>query len=108
VPYLVSGPAELCPQFRHAIATIVTDPPVEVTVEKRECGYPQDDSPTGSQKLAEFGQGAVVVLDVLQDVNQYHAVEGTMRGGRVDGSVQNLHRLLTREPLAQPADASLG
>src|SRR3984885_10196524 len=108
VPYLVSGPRELRPQFRPAIAAIVTDLPVEVTVEQRECGYPQDGSPSGSQEPGEFSQRAVVVLDVLEDVDQYHAVEGAVGGGRVDGSVQDLHRLLTRESLAQPADAPLG
>src|ERR1700722_4315784 len=108
VPHLVSGPRELRPQFRPAIAAIVTDLAVEVTVKERECGYPQDDSPAGPQEPADFSQGAVVVLDVLEDVDQYHAVEGTAGGGRVDGSVQGLHRLLTRESLAQPADAPLG
>src|ERR1700722_15082859 len=91
VPHVVSGPRELRPQFRPAVAAKVTDLAVEVTVEERKCGYPQDGSPAGPQEPAEFSQGAVVVLDVLQDVDHYHAVEGTAGDGRVDGPVQDLH-----------------
>jgi hypothetical protein len=85
----------------------VTDPAVEVAVQERERGHPQDDPPAGSQELAEFGQSAVVVFDVLQDVDQDHAVKRTVRDGRVDRPVQDLHRLRAQEPLAQPADAAL-
>src|SRR6266404_1257940 len=47
VPHLVSGPRELRPQFRPAIAAIVTDLAVEVPVEERECGDPEAESSCG-------------------------------------------------------------
>src|SRR5216683_2878460 len=53
-------------------------------------------------------QGAVVVLDVLQNVDQYRGIEGALAGRRIDASVQHLHGRVIREPLAQYADASSG
>ena len=85
----------------------MADAPVEVAVEPLHRGHPEDEPPTRAEPIPHVAQRGGVILDVLQDVDHHHGVEGTLVDGAVEVGVDDLHHGIGVEALAQQSRTPL-